>query len=132
MIGIDAGLLLALFERGESPQAQAAEDLMRCAGPQGTCFVHSLVLAEMASTLENTFRLGRAQVADYIENILHAPEFTVPDAEQAVKAVERYRAGPARFSDYLLVEVNLAAGCKTTATFSPSAAESAGFTLLGG
>ena len=130
MIGLDTGILLRLFECGKTPYAAAAENLIAHAGSEGACFVHPLVLAEIAWTLERTFKLERSTVADYLELILRAPEFTFSGAEEAIRAVERFREGLAHFSDCFLAELNLAAGCETTVTFDVCAAESAGFTLL--
>lgn len=132
MIGVDVGVLFGLLEQGQSMRGKAAEALLKRAGPGGECFIHPLVLAEIAHTLERGLKLDRAKVADYLDYILHAPEFTVEGAEAATEALARYRAGTARFADCLLAALNLAAGCETTVTFAGEADDSAGFTLLAG
>jgi predicted nucleic-acid-binding protein len=132
VIGIDSGVLLRLFDRGEPSLSTVAEQLIARAGREGTCFVHPLVLAEFAGILGRDFKLSRGAVSQYLERILSAPEFTIPSLNEALKAIERFRAEEGSFLDCFLVELNLAAGCDTTATFKVCAAESAGFSLLTG
>jgi predicted nucleic-acid-binding protein len=108
------------------------EALVTIAAPEGGCFVHPLALVEVASRLERVFKLERAAVAAYLEHILRAPEFTIPNADEALEAVEHFRAGKVAFSDCLLAALNRACGCDVTVTFDVCTAESAGFALLKG
>jgi predicted nucleic-acid-binding protein len=132
MIGLDAEILLRLFDRSEPALTGRVEALVTIAAPEGGCFVHPLVLVEVASKLERVFKLERAAVAEYLARILRAPEFTIPNAHEALEAVEHFRAGKTAFSDCLLAVLNRACGCDVTVTFDVCTAESAGFTLLKG
>jgi predicted nucleic-acid-binding protein len=132
MIGLDAEILLRLFDRSEPALTGRVEALVTIAAPEGGCFVHPLVLVEVASKLERVFKLERAAVAEYLARILRAPEFTIPNAHEALEAVEHFRAGRTAFSDCLLAVLNRACGCDVTVTFDVCTAESAGFTLLKG
>jgi predicted nucleic-acid-binding protein len=132
MIGLDAEILLRLFDRSEPALTSRVEALVSVAAPDGGCFVHPLVLAEAASKLERAFKLERAAVAEYLEHILRAPEFVIPNADEALAAVEDFRAGKAAYSDCLLAALNRACGCEVTVTFDVCNAESAGFALLKG
>jgi predicted nucleic-acid-binding protein len=132
MIGLDAEILLRLFDRSEPALTGRVEALVSVAAPEGGCFVHPLVLVEVASRLERSFKLTRAAIAEYLERILRAPEFTIPNANVALAAVEQFRAGKTAFSDCLLAALKQACGCDVTVTFDVCSAESAGFTLLKG
>lgn len=132
MIGLDAEILLRLFDRREPALTVRVEALVSVAAPEGGCFVHPLVLVEIASRLERVFKLEREAVADYLTHILRAPEFTIPNADEALAAVEHFRAGKTAFSDCLLAALNRASGCDVTVTFDVCTAESAGFALLKG
>jgi predicted nucleic-acid-binding protein len=132
MIGLDAEILLRLFDRSEPTLTGRVEALVTIAAPDGGCFVHPLVLAEVAAKLERTFKLERAAIAEYLEHILRAPEFAIPNAHEALAAVEDFRTGKAAFSDCLLAALNRAYGCDVTVTFDVCTAESAGFALLKG
>ncbi len=130
MIGLHADIVLGLLDQGRTGRGKAAERILRHA-EAGDCFIHPLVLAEIARTLEQDYRLVRAKVADYVDYILRAPEFTVGEAEAALAALREYRAGRRGFSDYLLAALNQAAGCEMTVTFDANA-DSAGFQRLAG
>lgn len=132
MIGLDAEILLRLFDRSEPALTARAEALVSIAAPEGGCFVHPLALAELAAKLERVFKLERAAVAEYLERILRAPEFTIPHADEALAAVAQFKAGKTAYGDCLLAALNLAGGCDVTVTFDVCTAESAGFTLLAG
>ena len=132
MIGLDAEILLRLFDRSDPALTTRVEALLTVAPPEGGCFVHALVLADVASRLERTYKLERAAIAAYLERILRAPEFTIPDAEEALEAVEAFRSGKTAFSDCLLAVLNRTHGCEVTVTFDMCTAESAGFALLKG
>ncbi len=127
MIGLDSGVLLGLLEQEQTPRGKAAKALLQRA-EAGECFIHSLVLAEIGEGLERALN-DRARVAEYLDYILHAPEFTVEGADAALEALKRYREIEARFSDCLLAALNLAAGCETTVTLG---AGFAGFTRFMG
>ena len=132
MIGLDAEILLRLFDQSEPTLTGRVEALVTIAPPEGGCFVHPLVLVEVASRLERTFKLKRVAIAAYLERIVRAPEFTIPNANEALVAMEQFRAGKTAFSDCLLAALNQACGCDVTVTFDVCTAESAGFTLLEG
>ena len=132
MIGLDAEILLRLFDRSEPALTDRVEALVGIAAPEGGCFVHPLALVEVVSRLERVFKLEREAVAEYLEHILRAPEFTIPNAHEAIMAVEHFRTGKAAFSDCLLAALNQASGCEITVTFDVRTAESAGFALLKG
>jgi len=132
MIGLDAEILLRLFDRSDPVLTARVEALLTVAPPEGGCFVHPLALADVASRLERIYKLQRPAIAAYLERILRAPEFTIPDADEALAAVEDFRSGKSAFSDCLLAALNRAYGCDVSVTFDVCTAESAGFALLKG
>jgi predicted nucleic-acid-binding protein len=131
MIGLDTSVVLAVLEQGGSPRSKAAGLALKQL-EHGECFIHPLVLCEIARALDRALGLDRAKVADYLDYILHAPEFTLERPEAALEALKAYREGSASFPDCLLAALNLAAGCETTVTFDGQTQGSAGFTRLAG
>jgi len=132
MIGLDASILSHLFDRRDPVLTARAEGLVAVAPPEGGCLVHPLALAEFAARLERDFGLSRQAVADYLERIVRATEFTVADADEAVEALDRFRGTEATFADCLLGILNETHGCEVTVTFDRRTAGCAGFTLLKG
>jgi predicted nucleic-acid-binding protein len=123
MIGLDTNVLLRLGDDQEPGQRDRARALVRSRGASG-CFVNTIVLAEFAWTLTRSYKLSRRDAAARIAVILESPEFVVASPEEASRAVERFRDGPADFADYFLAEINASAGCATTATFDRAALKS--------
>jgi predicted nucleic-acid-binding protein len=132
VIGLDAGVLLRLFDRSDQALTARVEGIVSVAPPEGGCFVDPLVLADFAARLEADFKLPRHAVADYLERILRAPELSVGDADEALEALNRFRATGATFGDCLLAAINQSHGCDITVTFDRRTAKCAGFTLLKG
>ena len=123
MIGLDTNVLLRLGDDQDPGQRDRARGLVRAQGANG-CFVSEIVLAEFAWTLARVYKLPRGEVASRVSLILEAPEFVVASAEEASRAVEKFRAGPADFADYFLAEINSSIGCAATATFDGAALKS--------
>jgi predicted nucleic-acid-binding protein len=123
MIGLDTNVLLRLGDDEDPGQRDRARALVRSQGANG-CFVNPIVLAEFAWTLTRFYKLSRGDTAARIAVILESPEFVVASPEEASRAVERFRDGPADFADYFLAEINASAGCGTTATFDSDALKS--------
>jgi predicted nucleic-acid-binding protein len=132
VIGLDTDVLLRVFDRRDPRLTARAEGIVAVAPPEDGCFVHPLVLAEFAGRLEREFKLPRAAIAEYLERILRAPEFTIADGDEALEALDRFRASETSFSDCLLATLNRSHGCEVTVTFDTRTAECAGFTLLKG
>jgi predicted nucleic-acid-binding protein len=123
MIGLDTNVLLRLGDDDEPHQRNRARALVRSQGANG-CFVNTVVLAEFAWTLMRSYKLSRGDAAARIAVILESPEFVVASPEEAWRAVQNFRAGPADFADYFLAEINASAGCAMTATFDREALKS--------
>jgi predicted nucleic-acid-binding protein len=123
MIGVDTNVLLRLGDDDEPLQRDRAQALVRSQGANG-CFVNAIVLAEFAWTLTRSYKLSRGDTAARIAVILESPEFVVASLDEASRAVQRFRVGPADFADYFLSEINTSAGCATTVTFDSAALKS--------
>ena len=126
MIGLDTNVILRLFDRSDPAQTGMVERLVAAGG----CLVNPIVLTEFVWTLDRAYKLKRHVIADHLDRILQASEFSVPFLDEASAVVDRYRTGPADFSDYFLSEINRTLGCTTTVTFDRDAAKDRDFTLL--
>jgi predicted nucleic-acid-binding protein len=128
MFGIDTNMLLRLFAPSDNPrQTAAVRDFIRANAP---VFISSIVLAEFVWTLRRSFGLGHGAVVALLARMVAAPEFAMAEPDATRRAVERYKNGAADFSDYLIGELNSAAGCRTTMTFDRAAARTSAFQLL--
>lgn len=128
--GLDTNIILRIFDRTNEKQSRAVSQLLQNEGGRKNFALNPIVLSEFAWTLERRYKKSRADVAEYIEDILRAPEFAVTFAEEASEAVRLYRHGPADFADYFMAIINKTLGCSTTLTFDDDAAKSGYFSLL--
>ena len=123
MIGLDTNVLLRLGDELDPGQRDRARALVRSQG-FGGCFVTSIALCEYAWTLRQSYRLARSEIASRLGVLLELPELVFESPEEAARALQRFHVGPADFSDYLLAEIDRAAGCVSTATFDGDAIKS--------
>jgi predicted nucleic-acid-binding protein len=116
LIGLDTNVLLRIFIADDDrSQHERALNLMRTA--EMPVFVNPIVLSEATWTLSKRFKVGRADVAGFVEKVLASSAFAVANTSAAQRALVLYRQGKADYADYLIAETNAEAGCDQTATF---------------
>jgi predicted nucleic-acid-binding protein len=130
VIGFDTNIILRVFDRSDVKQSAAVDRLLEKPIDGETYLLNPIVLTEFVWTLDRTYKVRRAVIADHLERILQAPEFVVPFADAAEEATLRYREGPADFSDYFIAAINRTLGCRSTLTFDEAAAKDENFMLL--
>jgi predicted nucleic-acid-binding protein len=117
MIGLDTNVLFRRGDDEEPGQRNWARALVRSRGENGS-FVNAIFLAEFAWTMTRSYKLSRGGAAARIAAILDSSEFVVASLEEASRAVESFREGPADFGDCFLAEINASSDCAMTATFA--------------
>ncbi|HKG85989.1 MAG TPA: type II toxin-antitoxin system VapC family toxin [Beijerinckiaceae bacterium] len=130
MIGIDTNVLLRVLLDDDPGQYARAMGLIKGARQEGPILINPIVLAEAVWTLTRKLRTSRAEIVSKVEQILDTDGIEVAFPDAAGRALKEYRAGPADFADYLLAEINLDLGCRTTFTFDEDAAESASYSSV--
>ena len=76
------------------------------------------------------YSVDRAGVSDVVSALLTTEQLRVESAELVWRAKRRYEASKADFSDTLIADCVVAAGCKRAVTFDRTAAATSGFELL--
>ena len=126
MIGWDTNVLLRLiFADDEEQMRRARENLAKFAGDG--IRIDRIVLVELVWVLRSRYNQDRAEIAGLLDRIMTMPELEIDSRGPVMRALQRYRTGPADFADYLLGAVNEAAGAMPTYTFDKKAADAAGF-----
>ncbi len=131
MIGLDTNVVVRYLTQDDPRQSQIAARLMEktlSAGEPG--FISLVVLAEIVWVLVSLYFVDRAGIVQVVSGLLTTEQLRVESAELVWRAKRRYEASKADFSDALVVECALAAGCKRSMTFDRSAAATSGFDLL--
>jgi predicted nucleic-acid-binding protein len=119
MRAVDTNVLLGYLVAGDSTSqaARTAEFISSCEAARENVYVSCIVLCELAWVLRRFYALSKAEIVYHIQQLLVTDIFQVEEAESVHEAVQLSRQGPGDFSDYLLGQLNLAHGCRLTATF---------------
>lgn len=123
MIGLDTNALVRLIIEDDAEQAARVRAAVRDAVASGErCFINRVVLVEFVWVMESVFDRSRLEVSRFLDAILSNDDLQVEDRDDAREALDRYRSGPADFSDALIAIGNQGQGCATTLTFDRKAA----------
>jgi predicted nucleic-acid-binding protein len=130
MTGLDTNVVVRYLTQDDPKQSPIATDLMeKVLSSEEPGYISLVVLAELVWVLTSVYDLDRVGVADLVGKLLTTEQLQVQSAEIVWRAKRRYEASKADFSDALIVECSLVAGCLRAVTFDRTAAAT-GFELL--
>jgi predicted nucleic-acid-binding protein len=131
VIGLDTNVVIRYLTQDDAKQSPIATRLMeKTLSTDDPGFIPLVVLAEIVWVLASLYSVDRAGVADVVSGLLTTEQLRVECAELVWRAKRRYEASKADFSDALIAECSVAAGCKRAVTFDRTAAATSGFELL--
>jgi len=130
MIGLDTNVLVRYIMQDDLKQSPLANRLIESLTAESPGFVTMVSVVELGWVLSSAYELGRLELIDAIEALLHAKELVVERAETVWKAVRQFKAANADFADCLIACSAATAGCGRTMTFDRAAAKSSGMTLV--
>jgi predicted nucleic-acid-binding protein len=127
MLGVDTNVLVRYLMQDHPEQSGEATGLIEGAQAEGEgLFLSSPVLCELAWVLQRGYRFPRSEIVRVLETLLHVRSFVFDHKDLVIRALERYRAGPAGFADYLIVQHAWRAECARFLTFDKDLAASLG------
>ena len=129
MIGVDTNVLLRAITLDDPEQSPVARRMLERLSDTEPGYINSIVLSELAWTLERRHKYKRGEVIAVISVLLGSTSFVIANRDEVRRALSRAEEDALDFPDALLCELNLAAGCPTTVTFDKRAARSSGFSL---
>ena len=131
MIGLDTNVVIRYLTQDDPKQSAVATRLMeKTLSADELGFISLVVLAEVVWVLVSLYSVDKAGVAEVVSGLLTTEQLRLESAELVWRAKRRYEASKADFSDALIVESAVAAGCKRAVTFDRAAAATSGFELL--
>jgi predicted nucleic-acid-binding protein len=131
VIGLDTNVVVRYLTQDDPKQAPIATRLMEKAlSSDEPGFISLVVLAEVVWVLVSLYSVDRAGVAEVIGGLLTTEQLRMESAELVWRAKRRYEGSKADFSDALIAECAVSAGCKRSVTFDRAAAATSGFELL--
>ena len=131
MIGLDTNIVVRYLTQDDAKQAAIATKLMeRTLNSDEPGFISLVVLAEVVWVLVSLYSVDRAGVVDVVSGLLTTEQLRIELSELVWRAKRRYEESKSDFSDALIAECTIAAGCKRAVTFDRTAAATSGFELL--
>jgi predicted nucleic-acid-binding protein len=128
VIALDTNVLVRFLVEDEPEQAARARALVKAAVARDEpLFLSTVVMSELAWVLDRAYGFDREQIAAAVEALLAAPPFAVERAESVEAALLAYRRGRAGLPDYLIRQVAIEMGCRSTVTFDRQLVREAGF-----
>ncbi|WP_105414815.1 MULTISPECIES: PIN domain-containing protein [Neorhizobium] len=131
MIGIDTNVLVR-YALDDDPHWSpiVTRFLDTQLSPQRPGYINPITLVELVWTLRRKPEYNRSKLADLIESLLASDSLILGEAEAVERALAAFRQGGAGFADYLIAELNEAAGASPTVTIDRGAAKKAPFVSL--
>jgi predicted nucleic-acid-binding protein len=131
VIGLDTNVVIRYLTQDDPKQSPIATHLMeKTLSTDDPGFVSLVVLAEVVWVLVSLYSVDKAGVGEVVTGLLTTEQLRVESAELVWRAKRRDEASKADFSDALIAECAVAAGCKRSVTFDRTAAATSGFELL--
>lgn len=93
-------------------------------------FVNLVTLVELLWTLRKSAQFGRDRQVEVIIGLLAAENIVVERSDLVARALASFKSGGAGFADYLIAELNSAAGADYTVTIDSRAGTRPMFTPL--
>ncbi len=106
MISLDTNILVRLAMNDDLPQAQKAlEVLKKLESGSRKALVLAEVLVELVYVMETVYSCTRDEVADFMEDVLAAPVFFLPDEDVLRNVLPVYRV-KGEFADHMIVALS--------------------------
>lgn len=117
MEAFDTNVVVRILVRDDEEQCERAEQALRAAIAGGGVWLSVVVLVETAWVLRGAYKLERAAIAAALTRIVRTEGVGVESPAAILAALDRYVAGPADFSDYVILESAARAGALPVRTF---------------
>ena len=131
MIALDTNVLVRFLVQDDPEQAELATRVIDQLTDDAQGFVSREVLIELVWVLERAYRLGRAEIAAALDELLSATELNIEGSDGVAPALELYRNDGFGFADLMIAAAALRAGAAELVTFDRKAARLPGVRLLG-
>jgi len=124
MIGLDSNVLVRYLAQDEPAQSARATRLIeRELGERSPGYVSLVVLVETCWVLKRLYGATPAEIGATVRDLLDARQIVVAQRAAVGAALARLADGSGDFSDALIAECALEAGCERCVTFDKSAAK---------
>ena len=118
MIGLDTNILVRYLTQDDPGQSRkAAREIEKGLSGGRMFFIADIVMCELVWVLETAYGYGRREIVPVLENILRTRQFQFANKDLLWKSLADYRNKKGDFSDHLIGQAGLMAGCHKTLSF---------------
>ena len=104
MEGLDTNVVVRLLVLDDESQCKRAENVLRLAIAAGGAWIATIVLVETAWVLRVAYKFDRATMVTALRRLLSVEGVVVEDETATMRGLDAFEAGPADFSDYMILE----------------------------
>jgi predicted nucleic-acid-binding protein len=131
MIGLDTNVLIRYLTHDDPIQsAKATEIIERRLTPKNPGFVSIVAMVETVWVLDRAYSLTAQEISTAVERLLQVEVLAIENEQQVFTAMVALKQGRGSFSDALIAQLGVRAGCARTLTFDRKALRLPGFEIL--
>ena len=128
MIALDTNVLVRFVVEDDLEQSRRAKDFLRKNIRKRVRFyISDLVLCETVWVLSRAYGFTRPEICNALRQLVSARELVFASPERTHGAIDSCEQGRGDFSDYMILEEALSAGCTAVATFDKGLLRERGF-----
>ena len=131
MMGLDTNVLIRYLTQDDPVQsAKATEIIERRLTAKNPGFVSVVAMVEIVRVLDRAYSLTTKEISSVVERMLQIEVLTIENEQQVFSAMIALKQGRGSFSDALIAELGVRAGCARTLTFDQKALRLPGFEIV--
>lgn len=131
MIGLDTNVIVRYLTQDDPIQSAKAADIFeRRLTPRNLGFISVTAMVETVWVLDRAYQLTAQEIAGAIERMLQIEVLTIENEQEVFTAMVMLKRGRGSFSDSLISELAIRAGCTRILTFDQKASRLPGFQLI--
>ena len=131
MMGLDTNVLIRYLTQDDPIQsAKATEIIERRLTGKNPGFVSVVAMVEIVRVLDRAYSLTTKEISSVVERMLQIEVLTIENEQQVFSAMVALKQGRGSFSDALIAELGVRAGCARTLTFDQKALRLPGFEIV--
>ena len=131
MIGLDTNVLIRYLTQDDPVQsAKATEVIERRLTAKNPGFVSVVAMVETVWVLDRAYSLTAQEISTVVERLLQIEVLAIENEQEVFTAMVALKQGRGSFSDALIAEFGVRAGCSRTLTFYQKALRLPGFEIV--
>jgi predicted nucleic-acid-binding protein len=127
MIALDTNVLVRYLVQDEIKQAEKATYAIESLTVENPGFISCIVLCEINWVLATAYDIPKSERVNILDRVLSIGVFAIENLDLCLKALAKFEAGSADFSDHLIWQIAKQEGCAHVLTFDKAALKSDGF-----